>query len=47
MKWKRKELDLLTLAQLALAMCIGAGLVVWYELVKLIKHLNKNKKEVK
>ncbi len=28
---------------LALAMCIGAGSVVWYELVKLIKHLNKNK----
>ncbi|MGE5628446.1 MAG: cation-translocating P-type ATPase [Solirubrobacterales bacterium] len=41
------KLTPLTPSQFALAICIGAGSVVWYELVKLIKHINKNKKEVK
>lgn len=40
------KLTPLSFEQFVLAMCIGAGSVVWYEFVKLIKHINKNKKEV-
>ncbi len=38
------KLKPLTFGEFALAMCIGAGSVVWYEFIKLIKHINKNRK---